>query len=85
MSIVKYSLDRLNKLGGHAFTLLVHKMRSLFTVPDYSFIKVWKGVDVFTQERTVMETHHNSFLEIMLPVRYWCFNASRGTPPAFVF
>ena len=62
MSIVEYSLDCLNKQGGHAFTLLVNKMRNSFTVPDYSFVKVWKGVDVFTQEeRTVVQTHHNSF------------------------
>ena len=43
-----------------------------------------EGVDV-AKERTVVKTDHNSFLENMLPVRYWCFDASRGTQPAFVF
>ena len=67
--------------------LLVCKLRNSLTVLNYSFVKVWKRKeDVFTQEeRTVVETHRNSFLENMLPVRYWCYDASRGTPPAFVF
>ena len=63
MSIVEFALERLNIQGGHAFTLLVNKMRNSFTVPDFSFVKVWKGVDVFTTERTVIQTHHNTFLE----------------------
>ena len=69
MSIVEFALERLNIQGGHAFTLLVNEMRNSFTVPDFSFVKVWKGLDVFTKERTVIQTHHNTFLEQMLPVK----------------
>ena len=43
----------------------VMPIRNSFTVPDCSFVKVGKVLmySVFTQERTVVETHHNSFLK----------------------